>query len=195
MRNLFSPARVSFAAMALMLQAPAPAYELPALENPEFFGEADGSVGKWSLCFPTVPGCEYTVQQSTDLNEWTAIPGATYYGTGDLEKCYICDGPLPSEPAPTPSPQASEGLGWHLEHWNLNLELVAEGLSSSYRLSRPSYTPFGQTESLAPWDVVLTSPEFAAQAVGRRYLSMIHWQDNTRHTLMLVSCIDRKSVV
>jgi hypothetical protein len=136
------------------------AQTLPTAPPPsaEFIAENINDTGKWSLQFPTVRGYAYQVEESTDLENWTPSANSHFYGNGNTQKCFICDGPIP--PA-TSNSSNSSGSGpnwvWALRTINLKLFQTANGQGSgTVRLHRPSYTPAGAADPLPAWDAVLT---------------------------------------
>jgi hypothetical protein len=144
----------------------------------EFIAENINDTGKWYLKFPTVRGYAYQVEESTDLENWTPSANGHYYGNGNTQKCFICDGPIP--PAASTSSNAS-GSGpnwvWALRTINLKLYQTTNGQGPGIiRLSRPSYTPSGASEPLAAWDAVLAE-SFPPQPEGVRFFAILSYDD------------------
>ncbi len=158
-----------------------------------FQAELVNGIGKWSLQFETIPGYGYTVEQSQDLEHWDSAPNGLFYGNGNGQKCYICDGPMPplqtsgtggGTPPPTPS--------WNLQELEFVLQLQTDNGSPTFRLKRPAYTPIGATGPLAAWDQIC-SQALPAQTDGTRSFYLLEWADAATHTMYWVNVVTQCS--
>ena len=157
--------------------------EPPPMAPAEFAPDYVEETWKWSIRTDTLPGWLYSVEESTDLVNWTIVPNSYFYGDGTQLKCFICDGPPPpSQAAPTNgNGTGSGGWAWQVHHFSLTLRMQEAGASSSYFLQRESADP----ESPNAWQTNLTE-SLPAQVVGTRNFSMLEWADPTTHLVYWV---------
>jgi hypothetical protein len=101
------------------------AQTLPTAPPPsaEFISENINDTGKWSLQFPTVRGYAYQVEESTDLENWTPSANGHFYGNGNTQKCFICDGPIPPATS-TSSNSSGNGPNWVWALRTINLKFI-----------------------------------------------------------------------
>jgi len=132
-------------------------------------------IGKWYLHFPTIAGWVYRIEESQDLQAWTTVPGAEFYGTGETASWFATDGPPPYVPPTngTPPPAAT---AWQSRSITLKLEVQAGFSGSNYRISRAAQG------DLPPWDAMLTD-SLPIIAAGRRLYVLNDWRDETNKIL------------
>jgi hypothetical protein len=58
-----------------------------------FTPERVGDTGRWYLNFDTKSGWKYTVEESSDCQTWTPSTNGVFFGNGQKQKCFVCEGP------------------------------------------------------------------------------------------------------
>ena len=132
-------------------------------------------IGKWYLHFPTLAGWVYRIEESQNLQIWTTVPGAEFYGTGQNVSYFVMDGPPPyvsTGSGPPPAPASA----WKYRSITLKLQTWAGSPGPNYRISRDATTLQPQGTALPAWDAILTDPLPPISAGYRRYI-LNDWQD------------------
>ena len=157
--------------------------EPPPMAPAEFAPDYVEETWKWSIRTDTIPGYLYSVEESSDLVNWTLVPNSYFYGNGTQLKCFICNGPPPPSQN-TNGNSNGNGSGawpWQVHHFSLTLRMKAGITATSYFLQRETSDP----ASPNAWQTNFNEP-LPPQVEGSRYFSMLEWADPTTHLLYWV---------
>lgn len=110
---------------------------------------------EWWLEFETLPGWNYVIEQSQNLQTWEPMPGGFAYGDGGVKHQFITHGPVPPVPGSQPPPQSSGPTSppKTVLSFNWTVTLSADPASPTVHLKREASLP-----DHPAWDTVLDLP-------------------------------------
>jgi len=157
-----------------------PQYTDPVLPPIDYHAEAFGTLGRWSIYSPTIPGWHYSLEQlGADGQSWEALPDGQFYGNGQQLKYFVTEGRLPNNPGNAPPPPAGTPA-WQISFISFTLTAQKNGLSSKFRLQREPTIGAVPTPG---WTVTLNDlpnePEaLPAMPTGNRTYHLQGWEDS-----------------
>ncbi len=177
------------------LTPPPPPYQDPPLATPIFSADLITStahpegIGNWFLRFDTLPGYLYSIEETQDLTTWDPSPNGYFYGDGTPMQSFICEGPMPPDPALSNGGTGSGTNALQARSLNFEIYLRAGPNSPGYSLLRNGYTPYGTTTPLDPWDAYYPAPAnepLPVQIEGTRLFSFFTFTDYENHILWMI---------
>ena len=104
MSRLFSTCLAAIVSSLLMAPPDASAQVNPGPISWRYTGYPESM--EWWLEYETLPGWNYVIEESQDLQTWSPMAGGFAYGDGGLKRRFIIHDPVPPEPGADPPPPA-----------------------------------------------------------------------------------------